>query len=1112
MSQAASVITAMEFLQIVVFFIGVAYLYVKSVNLVGTTAKASTSISDYSIMVTHLPADATDAELVEHFNSLYQLAVPDYLNRPALEGAEVVTETDNSNDMMHYNTWIAECIVHKGIGGFISAFKAKQHILQKLYRARAKMKMYAENSSHADGHNLSLFQAAEKDVLATAKLIDHLTEHNIKKWKLTFIQTDAQGKTAKKRQVSNPESIYYNINADTVAAFVCFEYAESLARCVRDYEKYNTFPMSLFYPEALKFKGHAIHVQQAPEPDQIVWENIEVPPSKKIYLRVRTAFITAFLVVGCFIIILQASIYKNIFSAQIPSAKLCETTIPSVYANGSAVSDYTLQRPPNSVRALYDAQCQAIIAGTFYAVYTHSSNFTNTVVKYDLSSCTDSSPTYATHSQRKLTTATTDGICPLYDTKSYCPCVSITDSTSCDNAFCATQGQDSSSCDVFEAGDIGACYCYTELKSTITTKGIATTMNRLSQLSSGICRKFFGQYSLSVGLTYVSVFTTTIVNILMRKFLKQLATHEAHTSNDAEQGSIMTKIFFSNYATMAIIVLLAYGKTSHLPAFFKAVHIFNGPYDDFNQSWYGSIGFYLMTTFILQSFSPLASNLVMYYFLHPVLRWFHHERVAENRSHAIVMQHDLNMLEVGPVFDPTDHTAQLLTLLFFSMTYAPGLPLLTPLCCFAFSLYFRVDKVLLCRWFQKPPQVGDAAIRNVLALLPYAAVVRLAIACWMYGNQDVMSTSTNLEGTYDRFLERARHSSAGLTYAQDRIFRPNVFPLFILLLFLIAVLVIRRLWKELPIYWIFKGLNLLRHFFTQSDIFAGKTDDGKITAWDLLKLDDPLRMQSAGLTKEYFRFIKHRDEIPDTCLKMFSYAYLTQMSEMEVEEGWKIEDRGDFVVKVKIWREEHRRSNGTKLRVGTLKRTYEVIADHRCSSYNIERVPAYYLAMRGLREGASSLMEPGLASKTTHSSTPHFFGEHHDIESGKDSQHELDDQADLKKKHKKQAHHSPSNGGTVAVSNEPEHRPRSPVPERPKTQETAKPAAKQATQAHPHGAAPTKKNFTIDDFEGMEAGESTAMSAALEARREEDERIEHDQAEKARKKAEKDKKKKKANH
>ena len=87
------------------------------------------------------------------------------------------------------------------------------------------------------------------------------------------------------------------------------------------------------------------------------------------------------------------------------------------------------------------------------------------------------------------------------------------------------------------------------------------------------------------------------------------------------------------------------------------------------------------------------------------------------------MQNQLNYLEVGPEFEVTEHTAQLLTFIFFAMTFSAGLPLLMPLCFLAFVVFFRVDKMLLCRFYRKPPFFGDSSLRIVVNALPYAAII-----------------------------------------------------------------------------------------------------------------------------------------------------------------------------------------------------------------------------------------------------------------------------------------------------------------------------------------------------------------------------------------------------
>jgi hypothetical protein len=647
-ADTATYLTIFEVLQITVFLLGIVRLYI---ILLQKTTKACTteiSVADYSIMITKLPPDASEKELLEHFSSLYRLDAKDWKGRPIVSDAKPVELTGNSGlSSIYQGTWVAECIIHKSIGSFISSFKSKQHLMENMYRYRAKMKMYSAVTPHAHGFSLVHYELAEQQMLKIALEIDRLTEQNIvktglkllidpeeemedanndieeggvtlmskKQRKLLFPDKEDKSNVIDHR-VNNPQSIYYHIDAPTCAAFIIFQYSESFARCLEDYEPYSYFGFnSFFYPKKLQFQNHDIMVVRAPEPDQVIWENLEVPFSQKFYLRLRTAVIAFFLILICFIFILQASIYKQSFAESKPDLSLCNNMIPELYVNASSdvsFASISLMIPPTKPeKQYYNNLCFTVVPDSFYAIYVYNHNFSHPVAKYDVNSCSFQSSI--------ANNISSYGLCPALGANRFCPCITTTSQEKCESPSCSRRSIQEK-CESFPASVLGACYCADRISEFIqsgSTEGIATRQ----------CQQFFSSYSLSTGLTYASVFATTIVNVLTRYALKLLTKYEAYTSLDEFQASIMSKIFFSNFATMAILVLVAYGNGQSENSFLSTFHLFRGPYDDFSPQWYGNVGLYLVTTFILQSFSPLFANLFKYYIEKPLLRCYHFPRV-----------------------------------------------------------------------------------------------------------------------------------------------------------------------------------------------------------------------------------------------------------------------------------------------------------------------------------------------------------------------------------------------------------------------------------------------------------------------------------------------------
>lgn len=973
-----SVLGIMEFLQVVAFLLAVLSFHSKTQHFREKTEGEVCTISSYSILVTGIPEDTEVEHLISHFSSLYALDKPDWKHRPPVAHAEPVQHCDNTMNPVHVGTWIAECTLHRKIGVFIKAFQKKQHLMEKLYKYRAQMKMYADNTCLTQGGNKRLYKIAEENMISVGADLDLFSESLVKKVGLKINKTHSSGKifpTIDEADVelgklgsasdmsgnSNRESVAADqaISADAVAAFIAFEHTESFARCIEDYAKYSKFPFSLFYPKELKFRGHRIKVRKAPEPDEIVWENLEVSKGRKIFYRARTNFVTFLLVLACFVIILQAAIYKQQFSDALPQQDICGVEIPALYFDSyEDVSQYSsseLLRPEGNITEsleLLDAECDSVLKGSFYAKYTWDGDYTDPVYTYSIDACFDSDGSL--------------NICPVPSTtEPHCPCVipvpNGEHTRECETLQCYKDaivgfnddhvtGQ---TCSTFDASVIGGCYCQQVLLDLLSG-GVWGSVNKVRSAAAGsdaVCSAFLLNYSLASGLTYMAIVVSVVINYFLGVALKYLTTTECHLSLDSEQGSLLFKIFGAIYFNIALVVLIAFGRINDMPSEIQIAQLFTGTYEDFTLSWYGAVGSLFVGSLFVQSFTPLLKPLWDYHITKPYIRSFHYAKVDSQSSTKFPMQHDLNMVEVGPVFSPTIQAANLLAVLFFGMTYATGLPIMNLILFIVFTVFFFTDRKLLCKYYQRPPRIGDAVFKVVCKCLPYAALIRLGVGIWMLTTPEVFTTTPNTLIDVSVPIGQS---------VMERINVTSVLPLIVLFLLVVVIKLLRVFWKQLPFYWMAKGFKLIFSRCLNEQAARVYTDEhGFIQLAEIHASHDPLRKETSPYTGPYYKILQNKADIGKS--KGMTKIKEVELSFADLEQEWFTcdypLDPDNYIVKAMEWKKLVHVA-GVVRKQGEFKRTYEVInALGGLSSYALDRVPAYKMTMNGLKEGTSSLME-----------------------------------------------------------------------------------------------------------------------------------------------------------
>lgn len=573
LANVATILCTCEVLQVLIFLAATRWLNKRCVGLREKSDSRSCTISDYSVMVENIPKTATSQEITKFFSDLYPLDRPDWQGRPELDGAQPLQHCDNTGKPYYAGSWVAETVIYQTISKLISAFKAKQSILKNLQRARAKMKMYAPDTSHAYGPNPWRHARAEKDMLHYGQQLDELTLKTLRQAK----QKMSMHRKAKAAGGGKPSVTNGLINADSHAAFVTFNYSESMARCIEDYRLYESFPYSLFTPSCLKFQGHKLTISRGPEPDEILWENVEVASWRKLLHRMLTALVAALLLLLGFVVILQASLKKEEFNNNVPDLQICQTELPAVFAGTYSIPGGTEFIRPDTARnsqglgrAEYDTYCRLVVPNSFYAVYSATGKFDSAedlLASYDEAAC--QSPMFSNG-------VTSD--CPLFNASSFCPCISHDTADTCKTASCSISSR-SADCAEFSSSTVAGCFCYESLLSLFS--GSALDLLAKVSESNDVCSTFFLNYSLAVSLALLASLCTVIINMGLRVSMKVLGKQECHNTIDEEQCAICIKTFFTIYINSAFVALLAFGSLQNKPAYADQAHVMQGEYSDF---------------------------------------------------------------------------------------------------------------------------------------------------------------------------------------------------------------------------------------------------------------------------------------------------------------------------------------------------------------------------------------------------------------------------------------------------------------------------------------------------------------------------------------------------
>jgi len=293
-------------------------------------------------------------------------------------------------------------------------------------------------------------------------------------------------------------------------------------------------------------------------------------------------------------------------------------------------------------------------------------------------------------------------------------------------ASCLESGSTGASLSIFAASQAN-CECISLSLSQIfsSTKLLNT------------CSSYLKARSLQITMSVLSGVCIAIINFIIKQIYILLAKFQRYETLSKESRTTIVKYFLSLFINTALIPILANSNIYGFELSERLVQLFindtNGLIrstfpNDFNQSWYSQVGGKIMTTMIIAVLSPHLINVMII----PCMRC-----LRKRKSKKIVFQKDLNHVFTPPEFKISFNCGIALNILFVSLTFSAGMPLLYITGFASFFMINICEKYIVARNCKKPPSYDDKLNQIMISYMPFALFLHCVVAIWMFGCPEI---------------------------------------------------------------------------------------------------------------------------------------------------------------------------------------------------------------------------------------------------------------------------------------------------------------------------------------------------------------------------------------
>ena len=278
----------------------------------------------------------------------------------------------------------------------------------------------------------------------------------------------------------------------------------------------------------------------------------------------------------------------------------------------------------------------------------------------------------------------------------------------------------------------------------------------LAGLPSGSYCTSWNSFTLRIQIaTLIGTLIVVIVNQALKMMLEKMVAYEKPHTLGHQQSSLAVKLFVAQLFNTAVLVLIINADKRSLGLLGGVIDPMRPPgvyFDDFSNKWFNNVGAAIIQAMVVQNITPPMAQMGLGLVERCLLRRKRRatRRAATGESAGLCgccdgepayTAEELRQSVEAPQFRIASSYAEAFLLIFVSVMYGGGLPLLYPLAVVGFVAKFYADKWAILRVYRDPPMFGPQFASMTLNVLPFAFIFHCILSIWVFGRRAVVNVS-----------------------------------------------------------------------------------------------------------------------------------------------------------------------------------------------------------------------------------------------------------------------------------------------------------------------------------------------------------------------------------